>query len=88
MAAQLAVTLPYSREHEREADRIGLELMARAGYDPNAAVRVWEKMAKQSGGGQTMEFLSTHPSNQSRIADMKNYLPIATQLYKEAKGTR
>ena len=88
VAAQLAVTLPYSREHEREADRIGLELMARAGYDPNAAVRVWEKMAKQSGGGQTMEFLSTHPSNQSRIADMKNYLPIAIQLYKEAKGTR
>jgi len=87
LAGQLAITLPYSREHEREADRMGLELMARAGYDPSAAVKLWEKMAK-TGGSKTPEFLSTHPSSQSRIADMKAYLPIAMELYKEAKGIR
>jgi len=85
--SQLAITLPYSREHEREADRMGLELMARAGYNPNAAVKVWEKMSK-IGGSKTPEFLSTHPSNQSRIDDMRSYLGIANELYKEAKGIK
>ncbi len=85
--SQLAITLPYSREHEREADRIGLELMARAGYDPNAAVKLWEKMEK-TAGSKTPEFLSTHPSSQSRINDMKSYLGVANELYKEAKGIR
>ncbi len=87
MLSQLAITLPYSREHEREADRMGLELMARAGYDPSAAVKVWEKMAKM-GGSKTPEFLSTHPSSQSRINDMRSYLGVANELYKEAKGIR
>lgn len=82
---QYAFALPYSREHEREADRMGLELMARAGYNPNAAMSVWEKMSK-IGGSKTPEFLSTHPSNESRIDDMRHYLPIATKLYQEAKG--
>jgi predicted Zn-dependent protease len=85
--SQLAITLPYSREHEREADRMGLELMARAGYDPNAAIKVWEKMAKM-GGSKTPEFLSTHPSNQSRINDMRSYLGVANELYREVKGIR
>ncbi len=66
---------------------MGLELMARAGYDPNAAIKVWEKMAKM-GGSKTPEFLSTHPSSQSRINDMRSYLGVANELYKEAKGIR
>lgn len=85
--SQLTITLPYSREHEREADRMGLELMARGGYDPSAAVKLWEKMSKM-GGSKPIEFLSTHPSNQSRINDMKSYLPIANELYKEAKRVK
>lgn len=85
--SQLAITLPYSREHEREADRIGLELMARAGYDPKAAVALWEKMSK-TGDSKNLEFLSTHPSNTSRINDMRNYLAVANELYKEAKGVK
>lgn len=84
LLGQYAFALPYSREHEREADRIGLELMARAGYNPSAAISVWEKMAKMGGSG-TLEFLSTHPSSQSRIDDMKNYMPIASKLYQESR---
>ena len=73
LASQVsAVTfpLPHSREQEAEADRIGLELMARAGYDPNAAITLWQKMGKLAQGGPP-EFLSTHPSGESRIRDLR-----------------
>jgi predicted Zn-dependent protease len=73
-------TLPHSREQEAEADRIGLELMARAGYDPNAAITLWEKMGKLGGGGP--EFLSTHPSSGSRIKDLQTNVPRVMPLYK------
>jgi predicted Zn-dependent protease len=73
-------TLPHSREQEAEADRIGLELMARAGYDPNAAVTLWEKMGKLGGGGP--EFLSTHPSSASRIKDLQANVPRVMPFYK------
>jgi hypothetical protein len=69
MAALLAVQLPNSRESETEADQIGIELAARAGYDPKAAVTLWEKMAKL--GGKQPEFLSTHPSPENRAARLK-----------------
>jgi predicted Zn-dependent protease len=69
-AAQLAVTLPNSRESEAEADAIGIQLAAHAGYDPKAAVTLWEKMAKVGGGGP-MEFLSTHPAPANRAAKLK-----------------
>jgi predicted Zn-dependent protease len=82
LAAQVsAVTfsLPHSREQEAEADRIGLELMARAGYDPNAAITLWEKMALL--GASVPEFLSTHPSSASRIKDLRANVPRVLPLY-------
>lgn len=81
----LALTLPNSREGEREADRIGLELSARAGYDPNAAVTLWQKMGAQ-GGSKPPEWMSTHPSEQSRIQDLKGLIPTVMPLYHEAKA--
>lgn len=81
----LALTLPNSREGEREADRIGLELSARAGYDPNAAVTLWQKMGAQ-GGSKPPEWMSTHPSEQSRIQDLKGLIPTVMPLYQEAKA--
>ena len=86
LASQVsAVTfpLPHSREQEAEADRIGLELMARAGYDPNAAVTLWQKMSKASSGGPP-EFLSTHPSGESRIRDLETNVPRVLPLYQAA----
>lgn len=73
LAMNVTITLPYSRKHEVEADRIGMELAARAGYDPYDAVRVWERMSQYSKGAPP-EILSTHPSNASRIKDLKKYV--------------
>lgn len=77
-------SLPHSREQEAEADRIGLELMARAGFDPNASVSLWNKMAKAGGGGPP-EFLSTHPSSTSRIRDLQANIPRVMPLYQAAQ---
>ncbi len=76
LGSEVGVLLPFSRAHESEADRIGLTLMAMAGYDPKAAVSFWERMA-QASGKSGANFLSTHPSDQQRIADIKKYLPEA-----------
>ena len=76
-------TLPHSREQEAEADRMGLELMARAGYDPNAAVTLWQKMSKAGGGGPP-EFMSTHPSGESRIRDLQKTIPAVLPFYQAA----
>ena len=78
----VGVMLPFSRTHESEADRLGLIFMAMAGYDPNAAVDFWTRMAAQSGGNPP-EFLSTHPSDATRIADLKKELPEAMSYYKK-----
>jgi predicted Zn-dependent protease len=90
-AADLAVTLPHSRGHESDADLVGLELSARAGYDPRAAVSVWQKMdayAKRSGSGQPPQFLSTHPSHATRIKDIEAALPKVLPLYTANVGRR
>jgi predicted Zn-dependent protease len=83
LGAHVGVLLPFSREHESEADYIGLLLAAQAGYDPREAVHVWERM-EQAGGAQPPEFLSTHPSHGTRIADMQSWMPQALELYAEA----
>lgn len=85
LGAQVGVLLPFSREHESEADRMGLIFMAMAGYDPSEAVSFWQRMAAKKGGASPPEFLSTHPSDETRIADIKKHLPEALKFYKPAQ---
>ena len=73
LGAQLGVMLPYSRQHEYEADYMGLVFMTMAGYNPNSAVTFWQKMS--AGGGNTSDFMSTHPSDSKRIAEIQRRLP-------------
>lgn len=79
--AQVGVLLPFSRLQEREADRLGLIFMAMAGYDPNAALTVWEKM-QRAGGASPPPFLSTHPTDQQRIENIRSHLPEALRYYR------
>jgi predicted Zn-dependent protease len=79
IAAQLAVQLPNSRTAETESDRMGIELAARAGYDPRAAVTLWQKMAKVSGNGPP-QFLSTHPAPGNRQKTLSNLVPQMQKL--------
>lgn len=78
-------TLKYSRTHETEADKLGLVFMLMAGYDGEEAVKVWERMRELSGGSASPEFLSTHPSNASRINTIKSFLPEARQIAAQHK---
>ncbi|MET1078305.1 MAG: M48 family metallopeptidase [Pseudomonas sp.] len=82
---QYAMTLPNSRSNENEADLIGLELSARAGYDPSAAVSLWQKMEKASQGAPP-EFMSTHPASANRIAALQAAIPKVMPLYQQARG--
>jgi predicted Zn-dependent protease len=84
-AGQLAYNLPYSRLQETEADRMGVELAARAGYDPRAAIALWQKMAKLSSGGAPPQLLSTHPSNDTRIKDLEVFSQRVLPLYEQAR---
>jgi predicted Zn-dependent protease len=81
--AQVTFILPRSRIQESEADRIGIELMARAGYDPHSALSLWEKMGKMAQGGSPA-FLNTHPSSASRLSDLQALLPRVLPLYQAA----
>ena len=80
---QAMFVLPHSRENEQEADRIGVELAARAGYDPRAAVTLWQKM-EAHGGGQPPQWLSTHPAHETRIRDLQDYAQRVLPLYETA----
>ncbi|MFD2099199.1 M48 family metallopeptidase [Flagellimonas iocasae] len=79
LGSQVGVMLPFSRGHETEADRIGLQIMAIAGYNPDEAAQLWQRMKAQSGGQAPPEFLSTHPSNDTRISNLTAWAPAAKQ---------
>lgn len=81
VGAQVGMLLPFSRKHESEADYIGILLAADAGYDPREAVALWERMAQISGGGAPAEFMSTHPSHETRIDQLKQWMPEAMAIY-------
>jgi len=87
LGSQLFFALPNGREQERESDKIGLELAARAGYNPDAAVTLWQKMSAQ-GGAKQPEFLSTHPASENRIAELRALAPKVRPLYEAAKAGR
>jgi len=87
LVLDLTFNLPNSRTDETEADRIGVEVAARGGFDPRAAVTLWEKMQK-TGGSQPPQFLSTHPSHQTRISDLRAYAERVMPLYEKAREKR
>ncbi len=85
LGAEYGVMLPYSREHESEADIIGLELMAKGGFDPRQSVTLWQKMEQASQGGQQpVEFMSTHPAHGTRIQNLQQHMNNALQLQQQA----
>jgi predicted Zn-dependent protease len=83
LGIQAGVLLPFSRAHESEADYVGVLLAADAGYDPREAIHIWERMAAASEGSPP-EFLSTHPANETRIADLKRWMPEAMPIFQRA----
>lgn len=85
VAYQSLIATRFSRTDETEADRIGLELSARAGYNPQAGVTLWQKMAKANSGGGTPAFLSSHPTDASRVQQIEALLPTVTPLYNAAR---
>jgi len=87
LGSQLFFALPNGREQEREADRMGLELAARAGYNPDAAVTLWQKMTSANGSAPP-EFLSTHPASENRIKDLQALAPKVRPLYEAAKAKK
>jgi len=84
LGLQVGVQLPFSRTHESEADVIGLDLMAKAGFKPEESVSLWQNMAKASSGQRPMELLSTHPAPQTRISHLQQNMPRARSLYQAA----
>lgn len=84
MVANVTISLPYGRQHEIESDRIGVELAARAGYNPRAAITLWQKMSAK-GGGRVPELLSTHPAPENRIRDLEDYSTRVHPLFEAAQ---
>ncbi|MDF3059797.1 MAG: hypothetical protein K0R17_4012 [Rariglobus sp.] len=85
VGSQVGLALPYSRLHETEADSVGLRFAAGAGYDPRAGATFWKKMAAK-GGAKPPEFLSTHPSDATRIANLEQLAPKYMDLYKQSRA--
>lgn len=85
IGAQLGIILPFSRTHESEADVIGLDLMAKAGFNPEESIKLWQNMSKQ-GSSSTPEFLSTHPSHQTRMSDLNAAMAGPKQVYSSLKA--
>ena len=85
VGSAVGIMLPFSRDHESEADEIGLMLAAAAGYDPRKAIGLWERMGAAGGAGPP-EWLSTHPSSQTRIKRLNKVMPEALELYVAAGG--
>jgi len=85
LGAQIGILLPYSRAHESEADVIGLDLMADAGFDPRESVQLWKNMEK-SGDGAPPEFLSTHPAGGTRIDNLLSQMADALRSYNDARA--
>jgi predicted Zn-dependent protease len=85
MGSQIGIMLPYSRTHESEADYIGLRLMAKAGFDPQESVQLWVNMSK-ANGSKPPEFMSTHPSGQTRIKKLSGNMPEANAIYQRVKS--
>lgn len=82
LGSQVGVLLPFSRKHELEADRFGLRWTAMAGYNPREAIALWQRMEKMAQGNKPPEFLSTHPSEGTRIQELKRFMPEALKYYK------
>jgi predicted Zn-dependent protease len=87
LGAEYGILKPYSREHESEADIIGMDLMAKAGFDPNQSITLWQKMDQASQGQQPIEFMSTHPAHATRIQQLQQHLPQAMALFQQAQAT-
>ncbi|MDD1605987.1 MAG: M48 family metallopeptidase [Methylococcaceae bacterium] len=87
LGAEYGILKPYSREHESEADIIGMDLMAKAGFDPNQSITLWQKMDQAMQGQQPIEFMSTHPSHSTRIQQLQQHLPQAMALFQQAQAT-
>ncbi|SCZ61229.1 M48 family metallopeptidase [Thiohalomonas denitrificans] len=85
MGAQVGVILPFSRKQEQEADLFGLDLMARAGFDPRESTKFWQRMETR-GNGSPPEFLSTHPSGETRMSDLQARIPAAMEIYRQARA--
>lgn len=84
VGAQYGVLMPYGRTQESEADVIGVDLMAKAGFDPRESIGLWQRMEQASQGNQPSEFMSTHPSHATRIQDLEQHMPQAMGLYQQA----
>lgn len=85
--AQFGVLLPFGRADESEADQIGLDLMSRAGFDPRASITLWQNMARAAGGQAPPEFMSTHPSHSTRIAQLQAWIPKELPKYQRAQAS-
>lgn len=86
LGAQYGVLMPFSRTQESEADIIGQELMAKAGFDPRQSINLWQKMEQASQGQEPAEFMSTHPAHATRIQDLQQHMPQAMALFQQAQA--